>query len=202
MFVRDWEAVDADSCGSGWGEGLKMRQLISMSRTIAVLTALGVLVASTSDIGTQAYAGALPAMPSPTQQIAVHDFGEEHAHLADSVFDRMNPLILAALPRGRPAIVYRAPTRCVPGSLIRMLKRVSAKYGPITVNSTWRPRSKNRRVGGRSKSLHLSCRAVDFRVHGSSRGLARFLLAHKEVGGFNRYPSGFYHIDNGPRRTW
>ncbi len=173
-----------------------------MSRAIAALAALGVLAVSTSDIGTQAFAGALPAITSPKQQIAVHDFGHEHAFLADSVYDRMNPLILAALPRGRPAIVYRAPTRCVPGSLIRMLKRVSARYGPITVNSTWRPRAKNRRVGGRGKSLHLSCRAVDFRVHGSSRGLVKFLLAHSEVGGFNRYPSGFYHIDNGPRRTW
>jgi uncharacterized protein YcbK (DUF882 family) len=179
-----------------------MREVFSMSRTIAALAAVAVLAAGAADTGRQANAGALSHLPSPSHQIAVHDFGEEHAHLADSVYDRMNPLILAALPRGRPAIVYRAPTRCVPGSLIRMLKRVSAKYGPITVNSTWRPRSKNRRVGGRSKSLHLSCRAVDFRVHGSSRGLARFLLAHKEVGGFNRYPSGFYHIDNGPRRTW
>ena len=201
-FVHGWEAVVADSCGSSREEGLKMSRLISGSRSIAALAAFSVLLASFPDIAIQAFAGAIPAMTSPKHQIAVHDFGEEHAHLADSVFDRMNPLILAAMPRGRPAIVYRAPTKCVPGSLIRMLKRVSARYGPITVNSTWRPRSKNRRVGGRSKSLHLSCRAVDFRVHGSSRGLARFLLAHKEVGGFNRYPSGFYHIDNGPRRTW
>jgi uncharacterized protein YcbK (DUF882 family) len=139
---------------------------------------------------------------SPKERIAVHDFGEEHAHLADSVYDKMNPLILAALPRGKPAIVYRAPTKCVPGSLIRVLKKVSAKYGPITVNSTFRSKGKNRRIGGRGKSLHLSCRAVDFRVHGSSRGLMRYLIAQREVGGFNRYPSGFYHIDNGPRRTW
>jgi uncharacterized protein YcbK (DUF882 family) len=139
---------------------------------------------------------------SPKERIAVHDFGEEHAHLAYSVYDKMNPLILAALPRGKPAIVYRAPTKCVPGSLIRVLKKVSAKYGPITVSSTVRSKSKNRRIGGRGKSLHLSCRAVDFRVHGSSRGLTKFLMAQKSVGGFNRYPSGFYHIDNGPRRTW
>jgi uncharacterized protein YcbK (DUF882 family) len=139
---------------------------------------------------------------SPKEQIAVHDFGDEHAFLADSVYDKMNPLILAAMPRGKSTIVFRAPTKCVPGSLIRVLKRVSAKYGPITVNSTWRSPGKNRRVGGRGKSMHLACRAVDFRVHGSSRGLMRFLLAQKEVGGFNRYPSGFYHIDNGPRRTW
>ena len=61
---------------------------------------------------------------------------------------------------------------------------------------------RNRKVGGKGKSMHLSCRAVDFRVHGSSRGLIQYLSAQKEVGGLNRYPSGFYHIDNGPRRTW
>ena len=101
-----------------------------------------------------------------------------------------------------PGINFRAPTKCVPSSLIKVLKRVSARYGPITVNSTWRGRSKNRKVGGRGHSMHLACRAVDFRVHGSTRGLLKFLMAQKEVGGFNRYPSGFYHIDNGPRRTW
>ena len=179
-----------------------MRQLISLRRTIAAAAAAAMLAASPIDIGQQASAGSLSLMPSPRQQVAVHDFGHEHAFLADSVFDKINPLILAAMPRGKPAIVFRAPVKCVPGSLIRVLKRVSAKYGPITVNSTWRARAKNRRIGGRSKSLHLSCRAVDFRVHGSSRGLARFLMAQKEVGGSNRYPSGFYHIDNGPRRTW
>jgi uncharacterized protein YcbK (DUF882 family) len=179
-----------------------MRQSNSLRRTIAALAAAVVLAASPVDLGQQASAGGLSLMPSPRFEIAKHDFGEEHAFLADSVYDKMNPLILAAMPRGKSAIVFRAPSRCVPGSLIKVLKRVSARYGPITVNSTWRARAKNRRIGGRSKSLHLSCRAVDFRVHGSSRGLAKFLLAHREVGGFNRYPSGFYHIDNGPRRTW
>jgi Peptidase M15 len=100
------------------------------------------------------------------------------------------------------AINYRAPAKCIPGSLVKVLRRVSARYGPITVNSTWRGRSKNQKVGGRGHSMHLACRAVDFRVHGKSRGLTKFLLSQKEVGGYNRYPSGFYHIDNGPRRTW
>jgi Peptidase M15 len=139
---------------------------------------------------------------SPKKQIAVHDFGEEHAHLADSVYDTINPLVLAALPRGRAYVEYRAPSKCIPGSLRSVLARVSAKFGPITVNSTYRSPGKNRKVGGRGKSMHLSCRAVDFRVHGSTRGLVGFLLAQSSVGGYNRYPSGFYHIDNGPRRTW
>lgn len=202
LIVHEREAVDAVGCEFSLKPGLEMRHSFSNGRILSALTAAALLAANTASVGTLAFAGPLPNLPSPRQQIAVHDFGEEHAHLADSVYDRMNPLILAALPRGEPAIVFRAPTKCVPGSLIKVLKRVSAKYGPITVNSTFRARSKNRQVGGRGKSLHLSCRAVDFRVHGSSRGLVKFLLAHSEVGGFNRYPSGFYHIDNGPRRTW
>jgi hypothetical protein len=176
--------------------------MFSLRRSIAAIAMAAALAASPFHIGQQASAGGLSLNPSPRYQIAVHDFGEEHAFLADSVFERINPLILAAMPRGKSAIIFRAPSRCVPGSLIRVLKRVSARYGPITVNSTWRAPGKNRRVGGRGHSMHLACRAVDFRVHGSSRGLIKFLLAQKDVGGFNRYPSGFYHIDNGPRRTW
>lgn len=149
-------------------------------------------------------AAAGPAGPAenPRHSIAVHDFGEEHAHLADGRFDRMDPAILAALPRGKAYIDYRAPSNCIPAPLRAVLTRVSKKYGPITVNSTYRSPGQNRKAGGKGKSMHLSCRAVDFRVHGASGGLMRFLAAQKEVGGLNRYPSGFYHIDNGPRRTW
>jgi uncharacterized protein YcbK (DUF882 family) len=139
---------------------------------------------------------------NPRRALSVHDFGEEHAHLADSLYDKVNPLILAALPRGKAFIDYRAPSNCVPGSLKAVLSRVSAKYGPITVNSTYRAPGKNRKVGGKGHSMHLACRAVDFRVHGSSRGLMPWLASQKSVGGYNRYPSGFYHIDNGPKRTW
>jgi uncharacterized protein YcbK (DUF882 family) len=153
-------------------------------------------------LGQTVQAGEFLFALSPKKQIAVHDFGEEHAHLADSIYDKVNPLILAALPHGSARIDYRAPSKCVPSSLRKVLARVSARYGPITVNSTYRAPGKNRRVGGRGKSMHLSCRAVDFRVFSSTRGLTKFLLAQKEVGGYNRYPSGFYHIDNGPRRTW
>ncbi|MGB8816976.1 MAG: D-Ala-D-Ala carboxypeptidase family metallohydrolase [Rhizobiaceae bacterium] len=147
-------------------------------------------------------ANAFQITKNPVHAVAVHDFGEEHAHLADSVFDTINPLILAALPRGKAHVEYRAPAKCVPASLRSVLAKVSAKYGPITVNSTYRSPGKNRKVGGRGKSMHLSCRAVDFRVHGNSRGMMQFLAAQAQVGGLNRYPSGFYHIDNGPRRTW
>lgn len=149
-----------------------------------------------------AQAGQFLSSQSPKKQIAIFDFGHEHAHLADSVYDTINPLILAALPRGKAHIDYRAPAKCIPGALRAVLVKVAVRYGPITVNSTYRAPGKNRRVGGRGKSMHLSCRAVDFRVHGSTRGLMQFLTSQVGVGGYNRYPSGFYHIDNGPRRTW
>jgi Peptidase M15 len=124
------------------------------------------------------------------------------AVIAGAVFAASPPTEAGAQAALRPGIDFRAPSNCIPGSLVRVLRRVSARYGPITVNSTWRSKGKNRKIGGRGHSMHLACRAVDFRVHGKSRGLTKFLLSQKEVGGYNRYPSGFYHIDNGPRRTW
>lgn len=148
-------------------------------------------------------AGPTQKIDNPRERIGVSIFDEDHAHLMDEApLAKINPLILAAMPKGKAYVQYNAPARCVPGSLRAVLDRVSKRYGPITVNSTYRSPGKNRRVGGRGKSYHLSCRAVDFRVHGSSRGLIRFLAGQPGVGGLNRYPSGFYHIDNGPRRTW
>lgn len=135
--------------------------------------------------------------------VHVHDFDEDHAHLAEeNALDRIHPLVLAALPKGKAFVKYNAPSHCVPGRLKAVLSQVSAKYGPITVNSTVRSRSKNRSVGGKSKSMHLSCNAVDFRVHGSTKGLISYLASNKSVGGLKRYSSGFYHIDTGPRRSW
>jgi hypothetical protein len=148
-------------------------------------------------------AGPTMQTDNPWQRAGAAMFDEEHAHLIDeSPLDDIHPLILAAIPKGRAFVRYNAPARCVPGSLRAALNRISKRYGPITVNSTYRSPGKNRRVGGRRLSYHLSCRAVDFRVHGSTRGLMRFLAATPGVGGYNRYPSGFYHIDNGPKRTW
>ncbi len=172
----------------------------SRARTVLLgVTSAACIAASTSAI----QAGPTQQTDNPWYRLGVDMFDEEHAHLIDeSPLDEIHPLILAAMPRGKAYVRYNAPARCVPGSLRTVLNKVSKRFGPITVNSTVRSRGKNRRVGGQSKSYHLSCRAVDFRVHGSSRGLMRFLRAQAGVGGLNRYPSGFYHIDNGPRRTW
>ena len=99
-------------------------------------------------------------------------------------------------------VAWNASSGCVPGQLKAVLSQVSQKYGRVVVNSTSRGRSHNRAVGGVRNSYHLRCMAVDFRVHGSTKGLWAFLRNNPNVGGLHRYPSGFFHIDAGPKRTW
>ena len=55
---------------------------------------------------------------------------------------------------------------------------------------------------GKPRSFHLSCRATDFSVAGDAGGVLDYLRSLPEVGGYARYPQGFFHIDTGPRRTW
>ncbi|PRD53282.1 YcbK family protein [Phyllobacterium myrsinacearum] len=177
---------------------LPLRGVVFRAKSAALAVALFGLAFANS-----ATAGTLPEPANPWKRLGAHLFDEEHAHLlGDSLFDKINPLVLAAMPRGKAYIQYKAPANCVPERLKNVLNRVSAAYGPITVNSTVRSRNANRRAGGREKSYHLSCQAVDFRVHGSASGLLQHLSGSKEVGGFKRYPAGYYHIDTGPRRSW
>jgi uncharacterized protein YcbK (DUF882 family) len=159
------------------------------------------IVFSTALPGAQAQ-GALKG-DDPWHRAAVHYTDDEHAHqiMEPSPFDGMSELQLAAVPKGN-RIHYRAPSKCVPSRLKSVLQRVAAKYGPITVNSTYRSSGKNRKVGGKKRSYHLKCAAIDFRVHGRTKGLLSYLSKQGEVGGYKRYKSGFYHIDAGPRRTW
>ncbi len=99
-------------------------------------------------------------------------------------------------------IAWNAPSRCLPGRLKRVLGQVSRKFGRVTVNSTVRSARRNRMVSGKRRSYHLHCRAVDFRVHGRTPGLTRWLARHPSVGGFKRYRAGYFHIDTGPKRSW
>lgn len=89
---------------------------------------------------------------------------------------------------------------CMPRSLRRALADVVANFGPVTITSTHRSRSHNRRVGGASRSLHLTCQAIDFKVSASRRQVVAFLRKHSGVGGLILYRSHI-HIDTGPRHV-
>ncbi|WP_188311865.1 D-Ala-D-Ala carboxypeptidase family metallohydrolase [Salinarimonas soli] len=102
------------------------------------------------------------------------------------------------------AILVRdgTPTRCLPGDLKAVLADVTARFGPVTLESTHRPRSVNRRKGGAPNSLHIACRAIDFRVRARTAGLMAYLRSRPEVGGLKAYRNGIIHIDDGERRRW
>ncbi len=100
-------------------------------------------------------------------------------------------------------VTWKDTKWCVPLQLKIVLGEVSRKFGPVLVYSTFRWPGENRRKGGKPKSFHLKCRAVDFMVPGNPEDVVAYLKAHPGVGGYSHYvKQGFYHIDNGPRRTW
>jgi len=103
----------------------------------------------------------------------------------------------------KPAPIQWNDTKwCVPLRLKTTLRLISQNFGKVRIHSTHRWPGENRRKGGKKKSYHLKCKAVDFSVAGDSGGILEFLISRPEVGGYARYPQGFYHIDTGPRRTW
>jgi hypothetical protein len=102
------------------------------------------------------------------------------------------------------AIVVResAPTECLPGDLKGVLAEVAEEFGAVSVQSTHRSPTRNRRAGGAPQSLHLDCRAIDFRVNAHGREVMAWLREHPDIGGLKMYRNGIIHIDNGARRTW
>ncbi len=112
--------------------------------------------------------------------------------------------VLSGCALFRPAPIEWNDTRwCVPAPLKVVLRKVAREFGPVRVHSTHRWPRENRLKGGKSKSYHLKCQAVDFSVQGRPNGVTEFLKQQRQVGGYSYYPQqGFYHIDTGPRRTW
>jgi len=102
------------------------------------------------------------------------------------------------------SIILRAsaPTHCLPGDLREVVADVAARFGRVSIESTHRSRGRNWRAGGARHSLHLSCRAIDFRVRARATGIMAYLRSRPEVGGLKIYRNGIIHIDNGQRRSW
>ncbi len=103
---------------------------------------------------------------------------------------------------GGGGIRWVASAGCLNGTLRSVVAQVAASYGHVTVNSTCRGKSHNRKVGGAPKSHHLTGDAVDFRVRGNVRAVYAYLRSHGSIGGVKHYGGGLFHIDTGPRRSW
>lgn len=101
---------------------------------------------------------------------------------------------------GGGSIRWVASSKCLNGSLRSVLAQVAARFGAVTVNSTCRSASRNARVGGARRSMHLTGNAADFRIHGNRGAASSFIRSM--VGGFKHYGGGLFHIDTGPKRTW
>lgn len=99
-------------------------------------------------------------------------------------------------------IKWSASASCLNPKLQGVLASVSSLFGAVTVNSTCRSKTHNARVGGATRSQHLTGDAADFRVHGSWNPVLAFLRTLGVVGGLKHYGGGLFHIDTGPRRTW
>lgn len=97
--------------------------------------------------------------------------------------------------------VYAAPEAklpCLPDGLKQVLQDVADKFGHVAILNTRRGRGT-----GARQSYHYQCRAADFRVRGVPfREVMAFLREHPNVGGRKLYPFGFFHIDDGPSRSW
>jgi hypothetical protein len=100
------------------------------------------------------------------------------------------------------SVNWVASSGCLDGSLKSVIYQVASNYGPVTVNSTCRSKSRNAAVGGAPRSKHLTGDAADFRVSGNVGATYAFLKSHGSVGGLKHYGGGLFHIDNGERRTW
>jgi Peptidase M15 len=137
-----------------------------------------------------------------TERRASRSKGTQVASLGTSRTDE-SPSRRAPVTSGRSGNVnWVASSGCLNGTLRSVLNNLAASYGSITVSSTCRSASHNRRVGGAPRSMHLSGDAADFRIHGNVGAAYASLRSNGSVGGLKHYGGGLYHIDTGARRSW
>jgi Bacterial protein of unknown function (DUF882) len=91
-----------------------------------------------------------------------------------------------------------ATFQCLPVGLKQVLVDTAKRFGHVAILNARRPQGT-----GARRSYHYQCRAVDFRVRGVAISTVyAFLKQHPNVGGRKIYPMGFFHIDDGPVRSW
>ena len=96
----------------------------------------------------------------------------------------------------------QSSTRCLPGSIQSTLNKIRQKFGPVRIVSTFRRGAII--AGSGRRSLHASCRAVDFHAPAGKRSAVIAWLRSNHRGGLGIYSCGMshLHIDNGGGYTW
>lgn len=121
-------------------------------------------------------------------------------------FARQDPLRPSSLRdveqpvAGMPGVFAppEAVFQCLPAGVKQVLVDTAARFGHVAILNARRGRGT-----GARESYHYRCRAVDFRVRGVPvRTVYTYLKAHPNVGGRKLYPLGFFHVDDGPVRSW
>ena len=102
------------------------------------------------------------------------------------------------------AVRWGASPSCLDSRLRQVIDQVASIFGPVKVNSTCRSHSHNAKIGGATRSQHLTGDAADFSVSRNKPAVLGWLRRQPSVGGLKLYAGGrgHFHIDTGPRRTW
>jgi uncharacterized protein YcbK (DUF882 family) len=103
---------------------------------------------------------------------------------------------------GATASSAQTSTSCLPSSVRSTLNQIRAKFGPVRIVSTFRRGAVIAGTGRRS--LHATCRAVDFHAPAGKRAAVIAWLRANHKGGLGIYSCGMshLHIDNGGHYTW
>jgi uncharacterized protein YcbK (DUF882 family) len=99
----------------------------------------------------------------------------------------------------------QAKIGCFPADLRMLINTVAWHYGKrVHIQSGFRSKHHNRRIGGARGSYHVKCQAVDIQVRGVNKyALAKYLKTLPGRGGVGTYCNvSTVHIDIGPRRAW
>ncbi|MGZ3651609.1 MAG: YcbK family protein [Bdellovibrionota bacterium] len=108
-------------------------------------------------------------------------------------------------PGSKPCNVQDDP------NLLKLVRNVACNVGGdfVLVHSAYRTPNKNQAVGGKTKSFHMRCKALDFTVRKSGKGVAPYTVQVSSfmigpsygMGGEGLYQN-FTHVDVGPVRHW
>ncbi|MGI4991044.1 YcbK family protein (plasmid) [Halobacteriovorax sp. GFR7] len=89
------------------------------------------------------------------------------------------------------------------GWLHQILRNLRMDNAQVEIVSGYRTLQTNNKVGGKKRSQHMVCKALDIRVVGVSNYRVWEAAKRSQVGGLGYYPKhGFIHIDSGRIRSW